>query len=192
MKRATVFAVALLAAWVAQVSGQAAPAPTPAVRPIPEVGATAPDFTLPGATRYGLLGTPVKLSDFRGKTVVLAFFPAARTRGCTVQMRAYRDQYSEVFNNGRNVVVIGISTDPIETLRSWAAEEDFPLIFASDTSQRVAGLYGAVGTSERASRNLFVVDPQGRIAYRALPFREVDPTSYDALAAEVDKLQPGR
>jgi cytochrome oxidase Cu insertion factor (SCO1/SenC/PrrC family) len=54
------------------------PTPTPAG---PQVGQVAPDFTLPGATRYGLLGTPVRLSDFRGKTVVLAFFYQARTKG---------------------------------------------------------------------------------------------------------------
>ncbi len=53
--------------------GSAATAPT--------VGQLAPDFSLPGATRYGLLQTPVKLSDYRGQTVVLAFFPKARTKG---------------------------------------------------------------------------------------------------------------
>ena len=47
----------------------------------PEVGAMAPDFTLPGSTRYGLLQQPIKLSEFRGQTVVLAFFPKARTKG---------------------------------------------------------------------------------------------------------------
>jgi thioredoxin-dependent peroxiredoxin len=54
----------------------AAPDPTPL-----EVGAVAPDFTLPGATRFGLLKAPIHLSDFKGKTVVLAFFFKARTRG---------------------------------------------------------------------------------------------------------------
>lgn len=52
---------------------------TPATAP--EVGQEAPDFTAPGATRYGLLRTPVKLSDYRGQTVVLAFFYKARTKG---------------------------------------------------------------------------------------------------------------
>jgi thioredoxin-dependent peroxiredoxin len=47
----------------------------------PDVGQVAPDFSLPGATRYGLLSAPVKLSDYRGQTVVLAFFPKARTKG---------------------------------------------------------------------------------------------------------------
>lgn len=53
-------------------------APPPAA---PRIGDAAPDFALPGATRYGLLRTPVRLSDFRGQTVVLAFFPKARTKG---------------------------------------------------------------------------------------------------------------
>ena len=58
--------------------------PTPAAAPKtapPAVGAVAPDFTLPGATRYGLLSKPASLSDYKGKTVVLAFFFRARTRG---------------------------------------------------------------------------------------------------------------
>ena len=54
---------------------------TPASPPTPEVGSMAPDFTIPGATRYGLLKDPVRLSDFRGETVVLAFFFQARTKG---------------------------------------------------------------------------------------------------------------
>ena len=55
--------------------------PAPQVREPLEVGATAPAFTLPGATRYGVLKAPVHLSDFKGKTVVLAFFYKARTKG---------------------------------------------------------------------------------------------------------------
>ena len=56
-------------------------APVPADHPPLEVGAIAPDFELPGATRYGVLGRPVKLSDYKGETVVLAFFFKARTKG---------------------------------------------------------------------------------------------------------------
>lgn len=61
-----------------------APAPAPATAPVeigPPVGSVAPDFTLPGATRYGLLKSPIRLSDYRGQTVVLAFFVQARTKG---------------------------------------------------------------------------------------------------------------
>ena len=63
---------------LAQAAPAAAPVPGAAG---PAVGSVAPDFTLPGATRYGLLRTPVRLSDYRGQTVVLAFFYQARTKG---------------------------------------------------------------------------------------------------------------
>jgi cytochrome oxidase Cu insertion factor (SCO1/SenC/PrrC family) len=66
-------------AWSGARAQQPAPA-APAI-PSPDVGTLAPDFTLPGATRYGTLRDPVHLSDFRGKTVVLAFFYRARTKG---------------------------------------------------------------------------------------------------------------
>jgi peroxiredoxin Q/BCP len=59
----------------------AAPPPAPPSPPAIEVGAVAPDFSIPGATRFGTLKNPVKLSDYKGKTVVLAFFFKARTRG---------------------------------------------------------------------------------------------------------------
>ena len=62
-------------------AASAAVAQAPAAPPVPAVGSMAPDFTLPGATRYGRLSEPVRLSDFRGKTVVIAFFYQARTKG---------------------------------------------------------------------------------------------------------------
>jgi len=74
-----VVGAALILAAVA--SAGAAQEPAAAVPPPPAVGQVAPDFSLTGATRYGLLASPVKLSDFRGKTVVIAFFYQARTKG---------------------------------------------------------------------------------------------------------------
>jgi thioredoxin-dependent peroxiredoxin len=68
----------MLAAGSAAAAQQPAPG---SAATAPEVGQMAPDFTLAGATRYGLLRDPVKLSDFRGQTVVIAFFPKARTKG---------------------------------------------------------------------------------------------------------------
>jgi peroxiredoxin Q/BCP len=73
--------VALMATLMAGAAVRAQTPPTAPSYPAPEVGTAAPDFTLPGATRYGLLRDPVHLSDFRGKTVVLAFFYRARTKG---------------------------------------------------------------------------------------------------------------
>lgn len=71
------------AVWAGVLSlvGTAALAQQPAATPPLEVGAVAPDFALPGATRYGVLRDPVRLSDYKGKVVVLAFFFRARTRG---------------------------------------------------------------------------------------------------------------
>ena len=78
MTRSTI----VLSAAVAGALAAAVPAAAQAANPTPlAVGARAPDFTVPGATRYGVLGRPVRLSDFRGKVVVLAFFFKARTKG---------------------------------------------------------------------------------------------------------------
>jgi len=70
----------ILSLTPAVVAAQHSPAAGGAAPPL-QVGAVAPDFTLPGATRYGVLAKPVRLSDFKGKTVVLAFFYKARTKG---------------------------------------------------------------------------------------------------------------
>ncbi|HSL71855.1 MAG TPA: redoxin domain-containing protein [Longimicrobiales bacterium] len=106
-------------------------------------------------------------------------------------MHAYRDQYAQTFNAGQNVVLIAISADPVEELAAWARDDQFQFLMASDKDLQVGKLYGAL--SPRApvtNRNLFVVGPDGRIAYRAVPFREVDPTSYTALADAIKKTLP--
>jgi peroxiredoxin Q/BCP len=106
-------------------------------------------------------------------------------------MNAYRDQYATLFKNGRGVVLIAISADPDTALASWARDSDFPFLFASDSGTAVARRYGAL--AERpgmTNRNLFVVGPDGRIAYRATPFREVDPSAYRDLGAAIEQLVP--
>jgi peroxiredoxin Q/BCP len=106
-------------------------------------------------------------------------------------MNAYRDQYAQLFKNGRNVVLIAVSADPDTALASWARDSEFPFLFASDTGTAIARRYGALaGHAGMTNRNLFVVGPDGRIAYRATPFREIDPTAYAELGAAIDKLVP--
>jgi peroxiredoxin len=106
-------------------------------------------------------------------------------------MHAYRDQYAQTFNLGRNVTLIAISADSIGTLASWARDDDFPFLMASDTGVAVAKQYGALASRPGVTnRNLFVVGPDGRIAYRAVPFREIDPTAYEELGAAIAKLLP--
>jgi peroxiredoxin len=106
-------------------------------------------------------------------------------------MEAYRDQYATLFNNGRNVAVIGISVDADTTLASWAREEDFPIVFASDPGSRVGQLYGAYDPKNKVdNRSLLVVGPNGRIAYVTKPFKVMVPSAYTELAEVVDSLAP--
>jgi peroxiredoxin Q/BCP len=156
----------------------------------PAVATAAPDFTSSGATRYGALDAPVRLSDFQGKTVVLAFFPKARTKGCTVQMQSYRDQYESLFNGGKDVVVMGISADPDSALVNWAQEEDFPMLFVSDVGGKVGSLYGAYDAKGKYDkRALFIVAPDGRITYTVPSFNVLSTDAYAELASEVEKAR---
>ena len=106
-------------------------------------------------------------------------------------MNAYRDQYAQLFKNGRNIVLISISADVDTALASWARDAEYPYLFASDTGSTVGKAYGAFNAQYKLdNRNLFVVGPDGRIAYRATPFREIDPTAYKELGAAIGKLVP--
>ena len=120
----------------------------------------------------------------RGKTVVMAFFPKARTGGCTIQMRAYRDRFAELF--GPDVELIAISRDTPEDLASWASDEKFPFRFASDVDGTAGRAYGTLAEGRQwESRVLFVIDPTGKVSSVMRPFREIDPTAYDELKAAV-------
>ena len=106
-------------------------------------------------------------------------------------MNAYRDQYAQLFHTGQNVVLIAISTDADTAQASWARDSQYPFLFLSDLDGTVGRLYGATVPNRISdNRNLFVVGPDGRIAYRAVPFREVDPTAYTDLGAALDRIAP--
>ena len=169
----------------AAASAPTAPtAPATPALPVPAVGSMAPDFTLPGATREGLMSMPLSLSELRGRTVVLAFFPAARTRGCTVQLETYRDRFGELFAGGERVVIVAVSTDADTTLASWAKDAQFPMLFGSDTARAVSRAYGSL-RGNVSSRNLFVIAPDGRIAHRMTPFNVLSQGAYTELAEAV-------
>ncbi len=107
-------------------------------------------------------------------------------------MHAYRDQYAQLFKDGQNVVLIGISVDADTALYTWMRDDQFPFLFASDTGAVVGKTYGAyLGKYKLDNRTLFVIDPAGKISYVAHPFREIDPTSYTDLAAAIAKAAPG-
>ena len=180
----SVFGVALFAAASARIEAQAAPAATAPVSL--EVGDVAPDFTLETVTSAGVTAKPFRLSEHRGETVVLAFFPKARTSGCTVQMESYRDRYSEIFHDGKKVTLIGVSIDPDTALISWANDAKFPFRFGSDESRAVGKLFGASnGESGVHRRHLYVIDPKGVISYVATPFAQMSADAYTDLGKAI-------
>lgn len=106
-------------------------------------------------------------------------------------MEAYRDQYATLFNNGRKVIVIGVSVDSDTALHSWARDAAFPMLFATDSGGRIGTLYGAyVAQNQTDNRSLYVIDPEGKIAYKAQPFRQMSAEAYTDLGAVIDKLSP--
>jgi peroxiredoxin len=105
-------------------------------------------------------------------------------------MEAYRDQYAKLFNNGKNVTVIGISTDDDTTQASWAREKNFPVLFASDPDQAVGKKYNVNDLNPLTSferRVVFVVGPDGKIAHIMRPFRVLVDDDYVQLGEAVSK-----
>lgn len=156
----------------------------------PEVGSMAPDFTARFADANGINATPVSLSDLRGKVVVLAFYPLDRSRGCTIELQKFRDEYTKIFGPGAgtDVVVLPISVDSLETHASWIAEEKFPFALVSDQEQVVAKLYGSTMAERKYdARTVYVIDATGKITYRNLKFGALNEQAYSDLAAEVGK-----
>ena len=106
-------------------------------------------------------------------------------------MESYRDQYDKLFNNGRGVVVLGVSVDPDTTLISWFRELETPIMVMGDTDQKVSRQYQALNeTSKVNSRHLYVIDKTGKVVYKTLPFRAMAGDAYTELEAEIDKLNP--
>ena len=168
-----------------------APAPQPAAPPPPpevDVGKIAPDFTLEWADASGPIAQPVKLSEQRGKVVVLAFYPADRSSGCTHELTKFRDEHKALFGEG--TVVIPISNDSISTHASWAKEMSFPFALATDLDGTVAKQYGSWNqTRGNASRTVFVIGKDGRILWRNLKFAALNEGAYTEMAAEVAKAR---
>ncbi len=127
------------------------------------VGDFAPDFTLRSDD-----GQEVSLSDYRGRRVVLYFYPKADTPGCTKQACAVRDVYPRIA--AQDAVVIGISPDEPEPLVKFREKYDLPFILLSDPEHRVAEAYGAWGERKMYGktywgiiRSHFAVDAEGRL-----------------------------
>ena len=133
--------------------------PTPRL----EVGAKAPAFSLPDAD-----GNTVKLSDFKGRKVIVYFYPAASTPGCTKQACDFRDSLAEL--NGAGLDVIGISPDKPEKLAKFRDTEGLTFPLLSDPDREVLTAWGAFGeksmygkTVQGVIRSTFVIDEKGNV-----------------------------
>jgi thioredoxin-dependent peroxiredoxin len=147
----------------------------------PDVGRRAPDFSLPWATKSSVspIEAPYQLASDRGKTVVVAFYPRDFTNGCTAEMRTFGEQYDSLF--GPDVVVVGISTDSVETHQRFAASLNLPFRLLSDPDQRVSKQYASKDKGGYNRRTVYVIGPDGKVKFRNMRFNALDPNAYAEL-----------
>ncbi len=138
----------------------------------------APDFTLRDGD-----GKDWTLSDYRGKTVVLLFYPGDNTPVCTAQLCSVRDHWSEY--QATRAEVVGISTDSVESHKGFAEKNELPLRLLSDPDRKVSGQYEMNSwLPGRAARGVVVIDKDGNIAYqKAQPISLFKPKDDEVLAA---------
>jgi len=126
----------------------------------PVAGTKAPNFTLKSQE-----GTNVSLQDFKGKWVVLYFYPKDFTTGCTIE--AHNFQVDQPKYDQLNAAIVGVSVDTIDSHKEFCTKENLTFKVLADEKKEVVNAYGSVQTmgkmGEVAARNTFVIDPQGTI-----------------------------
>lgn len=145
-------------------------------------GTIAPDFTLPDEE-----GNEVSLSSFRGKKVVLYFYPKDNTPGCTKEACSFRDVYDEILSLG--AVVIGMSADSRKSHTSFKNKFNLPFYLLSDPDKKVLELYEAIGekkmygkTYQGILRSTYIIDEEGTII-KAYPKVKPDDHAAEVLEA---------
>jgi peroxiredoxin Q/BCP len=155
---------------------------------VPSVGSLAPEFTLTSQE-----GTPVSLNDYRGKWVVLYFYPKDFTSGCTIE--AHNFQRDQPQYQHRDVVVLGVSVDSADSHKQFCTKEGLNFKLLADTDHKVSSAYGSLtnlGLVKFASRHTFIINPEGKVAK---VFTEVNPNKHSeevlAALAELQKQSSG-
>jgi len=158
-------------------------------QPSIKIGQVAPDFTLPYATRDSIAKEPLELSKVVGKrNIILAFYPADWSGGCTKEMCTMRDDFSDL--EKLNAELLAISGDYVFTHHQWAKEQAFPFRLLSDHLHKIATLYDSYNEKYGFNkRTVFVIDKQGKIAYEDLQYSVADNDDFNRLKDALEKLQ---
>jgi thioredoxin-dependent peroxiredoxin len=149
--------LALAAGLLAAVSIAAARA---ADDTMPAEGQKAPGFTLPSQD-----GSPISLDQYRGKWVVLYFYPKDMTTGCTIEAHKFQDALPQL--DAKNAVVLGVSVDSSDSHQQFCAKDGLTFHLLADTDHKVVSQYGSLGGFNGmvlANRNTFLIDPKGNVA----------------------------
>ena len=157
--------------------------PVSTVPEVPAAGTAAPTFKL--VTNEG---KEASLSDYKGKWVVLYFYPKDFTSGCTLQARNFQRDLAKYDKAG--AVILGVSIDTAESHKSFCAKEGLTFKLLSDTDAKVSEQYGSImeyNGSKYSARNTFIIDPKGKIAK---VFMKVGPAGHsDEVLAALAELQ---
>jgi peroxiredoxin Q/BCP len=177
MVRARWFAIAVAIA-VACGFGAAHKVSAKAADLVP-VGSAAPNFTLPSQENK-----PVSLSDYKGKWVVLYFYPKDQTSGCSLE--AHNFQRDQDKYKAANAVVLGVSLDTVESHATWCTKDSFTFKMLADPEHKVVDLYGvplkSFATMHYAQRETFLISPDGKIV-KEWEVKDIAGHSADVLAA---------
>ena len=125
----------------------------------PEVGTAAPDFTLNSQE-----GKPVSLHEFKGKWVVLYFYPKDFTSGCTVEAHNFQRDLAQY--EKKNTVIVGVSVQDEDSHQKFCTKEGLSFKLLADTKHDVSSLYDSVmnlGVAKLSARHTFLIDPQGMV-----------------------------
>jgi peroxiredoxin Q/BCP len=151
----------------------------------PPAGAPAPDFTLTSQD-----GTPVSLHDYKGKWVVLYFYPKDFTSGCTTEAHNFQRDLAQY--QAKNAVILGVSTQNADSHKQFCAKEGLNFRLLSDTDKKVSEEYGSVmnfGVAKLSARHTYLINPDGVIVKE---YMDVNPSKHsEELLAALTELQQG-
>jgi peroxiredoxin Q/BCP len=146
---------------------------------VPAEGSKAPDFTLKNQE-----GQPVSLHDYKGKWVVLYFYPKDQTQGCTIEAHNFQRDIAQY--DSKHAVILGVSVDTVESHHEWCAKDGMTFKLLADDAKAVTTQYGSLREYGKmgslANRNTFLIDPKGVIRKVYVNVKP-DPHSAEVLAA---------